>query len=198
MQTGTGDQGEVNCACGRGFKLFAALSMHRRCCDLVKRLLIQPVSEMSAVIDLNHTRSSSIVNNNRDNSIIGSDNLISNPIYCSHVESDNLHSRINVNCATAKNMQAKESLQPLAGVKLPKTIEQWNEMNAYFYSASLFRFASGKIDDLDSAAAEFNNSIYGYLAKRHGTLKSTKKIFARGRGAKRPWTKNINRGPEAD
>src|SRR6266516_5339220 len=53
-------------------------------------------------------------------------------------------------------------------------------MNAYFHSSDLFRLASGKIDDLDSVAEEFNNSIYGYLAKRHGTLRSTKKICARG------------------
>src|SRR6266516_2981762 len=55
-------------------------------------------------------------------------------------------------------------------------------MNAYFHISDLFRFSKGNIDDLDSAAAEFNNSIYGYLAKRHGTLKGRKKMSTRGEG----------------
>src|SRR6266516_585191 len=100
---------------------------------------------------------------------------------CSHknsnsVEYDNNSEYSNIKKTNDYCDQSGESLQPLAGVFLPKNLKHWSEMNAYFHSSNLFRFANGKIDDLDSAAAEFNNSIYGYLTKRHSMLKGTKKM----------------------
>ena len=94
---------------------------------------------------------------------------------------DNRNSQMkNIHCDQVGRVQSGEALQPLAGFFLPKTPKQWGEMNAYFHSSALFRLASGKIDNLDSATAEFNNSIYDYLAKTHGMLRGKKKLSARG------------------
>src|SRR6267154_1867244 len=46
-------------------------------------------------------------------------------------------------------------------------------MNAFFHSSSIFRFATETLSNLDQAAAEFNQSIYGYLKDRYGTLKAS-------------------------
>ena len=56
-------------------------------------------------------------------------------------------------------------------------------MNHYFHVCPLFRFAVGTIGDLDSAAAEFNQSIYGYLKGKYGTLRGTEKVTKRGESA---------------
>src|SRR6266516_7198995 len=101
------------------------------------------------------------------------------------------------NCYDITNAQSSGSLQPLAGIYLPRTVKQWEKMNSYFHCSSLFRFAAGKITDLDRATAEFNSAIYGYLRDRHGTLSDSKKTLCWELGVMRPWTKNINRGPEA-
>src|SRR6266516_283644 len=69
--------------------------------------------------------------------------------------------------------EGPSGLKPLAGVHLPKTEIGWREMNASFHSGPLFRYASGKIGDLDLAAAEFNLSIYEYLKGKFGTLRAT-------------------------
>src|SRR6266516_3664313 len=53
-------------------------------------------------------------------------------------------------------------------------------MNHFFHAAQIFRFTVGTIGDLDSAAAEFNQSIYGYLKGKYGTLKGTEKVNTRG------------------
>jgi len=65
------------------------------------------------------------------------------------------------------------TFQPLLGVPLPRSQAGWDEMNAFFHSDSLFRFASGKIGDLDLAVDEFNRSIYNYLEGKFGTLRET-------------------------
>ena len=75
------------------------------------------------------------------------------------------------------------SLRPLQGVSLPKSEKAWEEMGHYFHAHPLFRFAVGKIGDLDAAAMEFNQSIYGYLKEKYGTLKGSEKAVIRGDSA---------------
>src|SRR6267154_4468149 len=76
-------------------------------------------------------------------------------------------------CAFSQAKGVPATFQPLLGVPLPKSQSGWDEMNAFFHSDSLFRFASGKIEDLDLATAEFNRSIYNYLKGKFGTLRGT-------------------------
>jgi len=192
-----GGDGGMSCACGLLCKSRLSLSMHRRNCDLVKRLLIQPVNELDSNIersidndDLKFTSSSSNSNqkyqniadkesldlNNLNEITLKSNCVVNNVFVPTH--SDTVIA--NENSASADKMQQKNSLQPLDGVFLPKTKKDWEEMNAFMHSSSLFRLAHGKIGDLNSAASEFNHTIYGYLKSRHGTLKGTKKVVSRG------------------
>ena len=67
----------------------------------------------------------------------------------------------------------KRRLTPLPGVPIPKSESGWKEMNSFFHSANLFRFATGPIVDLDLAASEFNQSIYSYLKGKYGTVGSS-------------------------
>src|SRR6267154_1072485 len=53
-------------------------------------------------------------------------------------------------------------------------------MNFFFHAAPIFRFAVGTIADLDLAANEFNQSIYGYLRDKYGTLGAANTIDTRG------------------
>ena len=53
-------------------------------------------------------------------------------------------------------------------------------MNFFFHAAPIFRFAVGTIGDLDLAASEFNQSIYGYLRDKYGTLGAANTIDKRG------------------
>src|SRR6267154_1441044 len=69
---------------------------------------------------------------------------------------------------------ASKPLRPLPGVPLPRTEGAWMEMNRFFHSAPIFRFATGTIGDIDLAAAEFNQAIYGYLKDKYGTLRGDK------------------------
>ncbi len=73
-----------------------------------------------------------------------------------------------------------DPLRPLLGVPLPKTDAAWGEMNLHLHASPLFRFAVGKIGDLDLAAEEFNQSIYNYLKGKYGTLKGTETVTKRG------------------
>src|SRR6267154_205023 len=69
---------------------------------------------------------------------------------------------------------ASKPWRPLPGVPLPRTEAAWLEMNRFFHAAPIFRFATGVIGDIDLAAAEFNQAIYGYLKDKYGTLRGNK------------------------
>ena len=75
-----------------------------------------------------------------------------------------------------KESTKSEPLRPLLGVPLPKTESAWREMNLHFHISPLFRFAGGKIGDLDLAVTEFNESIYNFLKGKYGTLKGKDKV----------------------
>ncbi|ESO11080.1 hypothetical protein HELRODRAFT_167611 [Helobdella robusta] len=59
------------------------------------------------------------------------------------------------------------SARPLPGIKLPRTRRDWEEANAYFH-AELNSW--GDVDDIDKLAYQFNNLIYKYFEKSHGTI----------------------------
>jgi len=182
----------------------------------VKRLLIQPVpvseyNDLTCSNSVTANKTDCLLNNTViDNTVIENasidkaviDNtVINNTVSNDRILNDNISSCSNSvkklsNCCDT-NDQSSGSLQPLAGIYLPRTVKQWEEMNAYFHSSSLFRYAGGKIIDLDRATAEFNTAIYGYLRDRHGTLSDKKNLRIEGWGAMRLWTKNINHGLEA-
>jgi len=145
---GGGEGSEVRCACGRVTKSLAGLSSHRRSCNMVKRLLIQPVSStehntISSTIGLaeeqsvlSHTcRSSHIDNLNSINAVtfnktdLINDNALD--MLSSSVKDFSCANSVkNVsNCYDIANAQSSGSLQPLPGIYLPKTVKQWEEMN---------------------------------------------------------------------
>jgi len=118
---------------------------------------------------------------NLNDSTLNSNNIILDTNINNDVEVNSC-ANSNVNFSAAEKVQSKETLQPLVGVFLPKTSKDWEEMNLFFHSSALFRFSRGVIENLDSAASEFNSAIYSYLKNRHGALRDTKKITLPGGG----------------
>jgi len=86
---------------------------------------------------------------------------------------------------TTRNQSACQTTEPLApsplrGVLLPKSDGAWSEMSLFIHASPLFRLAIGPIADLDSAATEFNQTIYGYLQHNFGTLGGSEKAAKQG------------------
>src|SRR6266516_1200907 len=119
------------------------------------------------------TSGNSKINNplNITQDIITTNTNVDDINYCSSLFSDNQGKKESVK---------SEPLRPLLGVPLPKTESAWREMNLHFHISPLFRFAVGKIENLDLAVTEFNESIYNFLKGKYGTLKGKDKINTRG------------------
>jgi hypothetical protein len=66
--------------------------------------------------------------------------------------------------------RTSERFPLLAGVKLPTNPADWTLANTFFHSSDIFKYATGKIVDLDGAVRVFNSTVYGYFSKNCGLV----------------------------